>query len=95
MRVSSVSGVYYKPQCRRSAQKKLPEHTENVQFKGKFGQIVGGTLGAAAVVTAAIFTAPAVICLAGAGVLAGAVGGDVAEDKVNGEDTKDENKGKG
>ena len=88
MRINSVSGVSYRPQLKRVLQEKPQDVSSDVAFKRKFGQIVGGTVGAAAVVAAAIFTAPAVVCLAGAGALIGAVGGDVAEDKINGEDGK-------
>ena len=56
---------------------------DGVEFRGKFGAWVGGILGGAAVVAAALVTAPAAICLLGGGAVFGALGGDVAEDAVN------------
>ena len=58
-------------------------NTSNVQFRGKFGRIVGGAVGTGVVLAASMVVAPAIICLAGAGLVAGMVGGDVTEDKIN------------
>lgn len=91
MRVNSVSGVNYRKPLRKVVQTAQPEDTPaEINFRGKFGKIVGGAVGTGAVVAASFVFAPAVICLAGAGLLAGMVGGDVVEDKVN-----DNNKDKG
>ena len=92
MRVSQIS-VYNQPKMYPYQQKQhlktQPCGTDsndcNVQFKGKFGAIIGGVAGAAAVIAAAIVTAPAAACLAGGGAILGAIGGHVAEDTVNGE----------
>ena len=101
MKVASVSSVYYRPQCRKGALKQHSDENsgvvqKDVSFKGNFGKIVGGTLGTGAVVAASFFAAPAIICLAGAGLVAGMVAGDVAEAKINKEGEykkdKDENK---
>ena len=95
MKVASVSSVYYRPQCRKGALKQHSDENsgvvqKDVSFKGNFGKIVGGTLGTGAVVAASFFAAPAIICLAGA------VAGDVAEDKINkeGEYKKDKDEKK-
>ena len=96
MKVASVSSVYYRPQCRKGALKQHSDENSGVSFKGNFGKIVGGTLGTGAVVAASFFAAPAIICLAGAGLVAGMVAGDVAEDKINkeGEYKKDKDEKK-
>ena len=86
MRINSVSSVCYRPQSRKVVHQKPQEASGDVAFKAKLGQIVGGTVGAAAVVAVAALTAPVVVCLAGAGALVGAVGGDIAEDKINKDD---------
>lgn len=100
MRVGSVSGVYSRQPLRKGALKqqsdeKSGEIKNDVSFKGNFGKIIGGTAGLAGVV-AASFAFPPLICLAGAGLAAGVVGGDVAEDKINKEgeykEKKDEDK---
>lgn len=89
MRVGEISSVYYRPQCRKNRIKKQTEgnstsgNPSDVNFRGTFGKIVGGTLGTGAVVAASMVVAPAIICLAGAGLVAGMVSGDVAEDKIN------------
>lgn len=90
MRVGSVSGVcgmpHYKKTKRKenaAGQQENPVMSKNVKFKGKFGQIVGGTIGAGAVLVASFVAAPAAACLAGAGLIVGLVGGDIAEDAVN------------
>ncbi len=89
MRVGSVSSVSYSPHCRKAVVKNkesnttVTENSPNVNFKGKFGQIVGGTIGAGAVLVASFVAAPAAACLAGAGLIVGLVGGDVAEDAIN------------
>lgn len=87
MRVGSVTGVYYRPQCRKGVLKQQGDDKSgvvqgDVNFKGNFGKIVGGTAGLAGVV-AASFAFPPLICLAGAGVVAGIVSGDITEDKIN------------
>ena len=64
----------------------------NVNFRGKFGSIVGGTLGAGAVLVASFVAAPAAACLAGAGLIIGLVGGDIAEDAINKEGEYKDNK---
>lgn len=99
MRVGSVSSVSYSPQCRKASMQNkttttIPKDTANVNFKGKFGQIVGGTIGAGAVLVASFVAAPAAACLAGAGLIVGLVGGDIAEDAVNkeGDFKKDDKK---
>ena len=101
MKVASVSSVYYRPQCRKGALKQHSDENsgvvqKDVSFKGNFGKIVGVTLGTGAVVAASFFAAPAIICLAGAGLVAGMVAGDVAEDKINkeGEYKKDKDEKK-
>lgn len=92
MRVNSVSNVYYRPQCRKAVKQTQPDGAPaDINFRGKFGKIVGGTLGTGAVVAASFIIAPAAICLAGAGLLAGMVGGDVVEDTVNKQDEKNDN----
>ena len=101
MRVGSVSGVCSVPRCKKvvtkyneKASQENPVASSDVNFKGKFGQIVGGTIGAGAVLVASFIAAPAAACLAGAGLIVGLVGGDVAEDAVNkeGDFKKDEDK---
>jgi len=95
MKVNSVSNVYYRPQFRRAVKQNKPDGAPaEINFRGKFGKIVGGALGTGAVVAASFVIAPAAICLAGAGLLAGMVGGDVVEDTVNKNDNKDNDKGK-
>lgn len=92
MRVSQIS-VSYQPKVRSSVQKRTNFHpmckpespTSAINFKGKFGAWIGGAFGAAAVIATALVAAPAVACLAGGGAIIGAIGGDVAEDAVNGE----------
>ena len=97
MRVSQIS-VNYRP-CIYSvsdnrvkySQKCIPEQSSgSVSFNGKFGAWVGGILGAAAVVATAMVTVPFAACLAGGGAIIGAVGGSVAEDKVNGDEDKND-----
>ena len=97
MRVSQIS-VYHQPNCiqARCASKNCanppcpsPKPTESISFRGKFGAWIGGIAGTAAVVATALLAAPAAICLAGGGAIAGAIGGHVAEDYVNGEDKDD------
>lgn len=88
MKVGSVSSVYYQPKSARPAVRKtqtetIPKESNNVNFKGKFGQILGGTLGAIAVIAISTVAPPALICLTGAGAAIGATGLDVAEDKIN------------
>ncbi len=84
MKVSSVSCVSYRRPLQKVVKTVQSEDAPaEINFRGKFGRIVGGTLGTGAVVAASFVFAPAVICLAGAGLLAGMVGGDVVEDKVN------------
>lgn len=97
MRVGRISSVYYKPQLKNkiseqqeSGSSKVPD--SNLNFRGKFGKIVGGAIGTGAVVAASMVVAPAIICLAGAGLVAGMVGGDVAEDKINKEGDYKNNK---
>ena len=94
MRVSQIS-VYHQPMNYRAPLKQNnctppcpnePKPSEDINFKGKFGAWIGGIAGTAAVVAAALLAAPAAICLAGGGAIAGAIGGHVAEDYVNGED---------
>jgi hypothetical protein len=97
MRVSQIS-VYHQSKVYQYAPKRVnctppcPEEqkpSEDVNFRGKFGAWVGGVVGTAAVVATAILAAPAAICLAGGGAIAGAIGGHVAEDYVNGNDSND------
>ena len=90
MRVGSVSGVYYKntTPCQKTNVKNkatgtASDESVNVNFKGKFGQIVGGAIGTGAVLVASFIAALAAACLAGAGLIIGLVGGDVAEDAIN------------
>ena len=89
MRVGQISSVYYSPRSKvcnpkNYSKTQIPEDTNiSVNFKGKFGKIVGGAIGTGAVVAASMIAAPAIICLAGAGLVAGMVSGDVAEDKIN------------
>jgi len=94
MRVSRVSvyhqqNNYQKQQkfnyCNPPASPEEPKCIVNPNFKGKFGAWIGGIVGTAAVVATAVLAAPAAICLAGGGAIAGAIGGHVAEDYVNGE----------
>lgn len=99
MRVGSVSCVSYSPRCRKVSKQNnsvtnAPEKSADVNFKGKFGQIVGGTIGAGAVLVASFVAAPAAACLAGAGLIVGLVSGDIAEDAVNkeGDFKKDDDK---
>ena len=66
-------------------QQKNIAHEQTPPFKGKFGAILSGVFGAAAVVVTAIVAAPAAICLTGGGAIIGAIGGHAAEDAVNGE----------
>ncbi len=101
MRVSSVSSVSYnanyrKPKVQSKAPSSVQDDSANVSFKGKFGQIVGGTIGTGAVLVASFIAAPAAACLAGAGLLVGLVGGDIAEDAINkeGEFKKKDNNNK-
>ena len=90
MKVNSVSNVYYRPQCRRAVKQTPPDGASaDINFRGKFGKIVGGTLGTGAVVAASFLVAPAAICLAGAGLLTGIVGGDIVEDSINNDKKKD------
>ena len=49
---------------------------------------VGAVVGGVAVVATALVTAPAIVCLAGGGALIGGLGGDMAEDAINGENKK-------
>ena len=63
---------------------------DSVNFKGKFGQIVGGTIGTGAIMVGSFFLAPALVCLSGIGLLLGAAGGDIAEDAVNKKENKDD-----
>lgn len=89
MRVNSVSCVNYpKPLKKVVKNEQLDDMPTEINFRGKFGKIVGGAVGTGAVVAASFVVAPAVICLAGAGLLAGMVGGDIAEDKINKNDKK-------
>ena len=90
MRVSQIS-VYHNVNSvqPRHLVKNQQNHSElppkdGVEFRGKFGAWVGGIIGGAAVVTTALVTAPAAICLLGGGAVVGALGGDAAEDAVNG-----------
>jgi len=88
MRVGSVSNVFHRTQYRRGAEKRQFGYNSGVvndcvNFRGNFGKIIGGAVGTGAVVAASFFAAPAIICLTGAGLVAGMVAGDVAEDKVN------------
>ena len=71
---------YYsnKPQACKSIQ------NSGVDFKGKFGAWIGGIVGGSAVVATALLAAPAAICLLGGGAFFGAIGGDAAEETVNG-----------
>ena len=94
MRVSRVSVYYLQNNCILKQKKQNhcpppcteePKALENTSFKGKFGAWIGGIAGTVAVVATAILAAPAAICLAGGGAIAGAIGGHVAEDYVNGE----------
>ena len=100
MRVGSVSCAMYRSQVKVNKLKNSPteqtvEENLSPNFKANFGKIIGGTAGLASVV-AASFAFPPLICLAGAGLAAGVVGGDVIEDKVNGEgEDKDKDKDKG
>ena len=89
MRVSQIS-VYdnincVSPRLCRNRQKptELPPK-DGIEFRGKFGAWVGGILGGAAVVATALASAPAAICLLGGGAVFGALGGDAAEDAING-----------
>lgn len=97
MRVSQIS-VNYQPRINSASQKNVrysqlpckPEQpTSAITFRGKFGAWVGGVIGAVAVVATAIATAPVAVCLAGGGAIVGAIGGSVAEDKVNGVENDD------
>ncbi len=100
MRVGSVSSVYSMPHYRKVQRKAneptsstVSNGTQNVNFRGKFGRIIGGTIGAGAVMVASFVVAPAAVCLTGAGLFLGLVGGDVAEDAINKEgDFKDNKK---
>lgn len=92
MRVGSISSVYSRSlnsgrvRANNSPQKScsdIPVENKEVNFKGNFGKIVGGVIGTGAVVAASFVVAPAIICMAGAGLVAGMVAGDVAEDKIN------------
>ena len=88
MRVGQISSVSYRLHLKNRISKQQevnPENgnTSNVQFRGKFGRIVGGAVGTGVVLAASMVVAPAIICLAGAGLVAGMVGGDVTEDKIN------------
>ena len=94
MRVSQIS-VYnnvnsVKPQLTTNNHRKteLPPK-DGIEFRGKFGAWVGGIIGGAAVVATALVTAPAAICLLGGGAVFGALGGDAAEDAVNGGNKKE------
>lgn len=96
MRVSQIS-VYHQsnptlPRVKNNNQRKveLPPK-DGIEFRGKFGAWVGGILGGAAVVATALATAPAAICLLGGGAVFGALGGDAAEDAVNGNNKEKEN----
>jgi len=97
MRVSQIC-VYHQPIIVKTPHKirsyntntVMPAKTqENVNFHGKFGAWLGAIAGGAAVVAAAIATAPALVCLAGGGALIGGLGLDMAEDAING--VKDKN----
>ena len=91
MRVSQIS-VYHqprnyttnsrKPNCKESCPPLT--QTVNPNFKGKFGAWLGAIAGGAAVVGAALITAPAIACLAGGGALVGGLGMDMIEDAING-----------
>ena len=90
MRVSQIS-VYQNVNCVHSNQVRNIQHNrvelppkDGIEFKGKFGAWVGGILGGAAAVVTALTTAPAAICLLGGSAVFGALGGDAAEDAVNG-----------
>lgn len=98
MRVSQIS-VYHKPLSyyqaknvqRNCANPPCPEPKpiETISFKGRFGAWLGGIAGTAAVVVTAVLAAPAAICLAGGGAIAGAIGGHVFEDAVNGNNSEE------
>ena len=89
MRVSQVSvysGLNYpRTNVIKNQQMKceLPPK-DGIEFKGKFGAWVGGVLSGAAIVVTALTAAPAAICLLGGSAVIGAIGGDAAEDAVNG-----------
>ncbi len=95
MRVSQISVLNQPKYYVKNKKNYCPEpclnspSATNLNFKGKFGAWVGGVFGAAAVVATAILAAPAAACLAGGGAIIGAIGGDVAEDAVNGDLKKD------
>ena len=97
MRVSQIS-VYHQTKVNSLKQKttnyqpkcKPEQPTSAITFNGKFGALLGGAIGAVAVIATAIIAAPAAACLAGGGAIIGAIGGDVAEDAVNKTD-KDSN----
>ena len=94
MRVSKIS-VYQNvnsmtPRANYNNQQKHSElpPKDGIEFKGKFGAWVGGIVGGASVVITALVTAPAAICLLGGGAVFGALGGDAAEDAINGDNKK-------
>ena len=96
MRVSRIS-VYHQPNYAIQMNQKtycpepcpIPQQPEKApQFRGKFGAWVGAVVGGVAVVATALVTAPAIVCLAGGGALIGGLGGDMAEDAINGENKK-------
>lgn len=96
MRVSKIS-VYSQPRYCMNQPKKtnytqnpsMTQTNNSVNFKGKFGALLGAVLGGAAVVAVALVAAPAAACLTGGGAFVGALGLDAAEDAVNGKDKKD------
>ena len=94
MRVSKIS-VYQNvnsmmPRSDYNHRQKFSElpPKDGIEFKGKFGAWVGGIVGGASVVITALVTAPAAICLLGGGAVFGALGGDAAEDAINGDNKK-------
>lgn len=92
MRVSQISVYnnqqnYYTNHLKKKQNQQLnfePQHQSSINFKAKFGAYLGGVIGGAAVIATAIIAAPAIACLAGGGAIIGAIGGDLAEDAVNG-----------
>lgn len=111
MRVSAIytNGIYQNQKNKIKVQKRECLHierpesdsqfcgkNENINFKGKFGMIVGGAVGFAATFALALVAPPAagavLSCLTGGGAFVGAGIGDYTEDKVNGENNNKDDK---
>ena len=98
MRVSSINSVYCnKNYCSQTNPRKLtenlpaensPKQLSSLNFRGKFGAILGGIIGGVATLAVAAATAPMLACLAGGGAVLGAFTTSAAEDSINGDNKK-------